>query len=99
MRTKHTKGNWDFDNRPLTKVHGLDCSEVSISSTGDKLGEWIAYVRGNSLAEREANARLIAAAPELLEALMSIENDNGSIPDAIWQMRNKAIQKAIGGVQ
>ena len=42
-----------------------------------------------------ANAKLIAAAPDLLEALMSIENDKGIIPKAIWDMRNKAIEKAL----
>lgn len=41
--------------------------------------------------EAEKNA---AAAPELLEALESIENDNGSIPQAIWDMLNAAISKA-----
>ena len=45
--------------------------------------------------ELEANMRLYAAAPELLEALMSIENDNNSIPESIWEMRNKAIEKAL----
>ncbi len=45
---------------------------------------------------RQANARLIAAAPELYEALASIENDDGSIPQAIWDMRNAALAKARG---
>jgi hypothetical protein len=31
---------------------------------------------------------------ELLEALKSIENDDGSIPAAIWEMRNAAIKRA-----
>ena len=42
----------------------------------------------------EANAKLIAAAPELLEALMNIENDGNTIPDTIWEMRCNAIKKA-----
>ena len=46
--------------------------------------------------EAIANAQLISAAPDLLEALMNIENDNGNIPESIWQMRNKAINKALG---
>ena len=45
--------------------------------------------------ELKANAKLIAAAPDLLEALMSIENDKGIIPKTIWDMRNKAIEKAL----
>lgn len=41
-----------------------------------------------------ANARLIAAAPDLLEALENIENDDGHIPDTIWRMRTEALKKA-----
>jgi len=44
----------------------------------------------------DANARLISAAPDLLDALKSIENDDGSIPKAIWDLRNAAIDKAEG---
>jgi len=35
-----------------------------------------------------------SAAPDMLEALKSIENDDNHIPKAIWEMRNKAIAKA-----
>jgi hypothetical protein len=43
-----------------------------------------------------ANAHLIAAAPDLYDALASIENDDGSIPAAIWAARNAALKKARG---
>jgi hypothetical protein len=42
------------------------------------------------------DARLIAAAPELLEALKNLENDDGSIPDHAWLMVCAAIAKAEG---
>lgn len=44
-----------------------------------------------------ANARLIAAAPEMLEALENIENDDAHMPAAIWDLIQKAIAKAKGG--
>lgn len=49
-----------------------------------------------SMEVRRANARLIAAAPEMLEALQNIENDDGSIPEHAWQMIQNAITKATG---
>ena len=48
--------------------------------------------------ESKANANLMSAAPNMLEALLSIENDNGAIPEAIWDLRNKAIAKALGAL-
>ena len=45
--------------------------------------------------EMKANAKLIAAAPDLLEALLNIENDDNHIPKSIWDLRNKAINKAL----
>ena len=61
----------------------------------------IAKVGGNFQTDiEEANAaRLIAASKEMLSALESIENDDNSIPDAIWQMRCNAILKAKNGLK
>lgn len=50
--------------------------------------------RLRSIEENEAHARLIAAAPDLLEAAQNIENDGGSIPPTIWKMLKDAIAKA-----
>ena len=43
------------------------------------------------------DAPLIAAAPEMLEALNNLENDNRSIPSHAWDMVQAAILKAEGG--
>lgn len=55
-------------------------------------GRVIADLRSASFSE----ASLLAAAPQLLEALENIENDDKRIPIAIWYMRCEAIKKAKG---
>jgi hypothetical protein len=65
--------------------------------TVDKHGYEIAEMRID-VPEYEANARLIAAAPDLLEALENLENDSGSIPDHAWQRVKAAIALARGEV-
>jgi hypothetical protein len=61
--TKHTKGPWRASGGSLTvpKCH--------VMSGNGKDSYALAHVFGESDTERMANARLIAAAPELLEAL------------------------------
>lgn len=50
--------------------------------------------------EKRADAEFIVRAvnshDELVAALESIENDDGRIPAAIWEMRNAALRKAKG---
>lgn len=57
METKHTKGNWNasFNENGFAVI----TDDVTICINGE-----------NGLSENEANAKLIAAAPELLEALI-----------------------------
>jgi hypothetical protein len=43
----------------------------------------------------EADVKLMAAAPELLEACMNLENDDNSIPEHAWNLIQSAIKKAI----
>lgn len=87
METKFTKGEWSINEWTQPD------DRISIGAVGTPL---IAIVpsRDVSYNEQKANAKLIAAAPDLLEALMSIENDDNSIPATIWEMRNAAIKKA-----
>ena len=106
----HTPGPWTIDHQrigPPGEPVALLC-DVDDSMTGTVI-DW---PRGNDSAtamsiddaENEANARLIAAAPDLLEAcevanLFFEENDDFTdlgkypIPDFILDMRN-AIKKA-----
>lgn len=57
---KHTKGNWHVDNAlTIRDEHGSGIAKTIIAlNAGD--------------GENEANAKLIAAAPELLEALRDL---------------------------
>ena len=67
--TSHTPGPWDV--YPGTRA-GIDTKDGSFSIVvagydDDECGIW-----GRTNAEAEANARLIAAAPDLLEALSEL---------------------------
>jgi hypothetical protein len=55
------------------------------------------YYGGALVAEsiwRPKDVALISSAPDMLEALENLENDNKTIPDTIWEMVQKAISKA-----
>ena len=43
---------------------------------------------------RKKDAYLISAAPDMLEALQNLENDDNSIPKHAWEIVQKAIAKA-----
>lgn len=66
MSAQHTPGPWVWDEEP-----GIDCN--LIGSNGEKVLSWYEYEgMGFSIFDEDtdaANARLIAAAPDLLEAL------------------------------
>lgn len=58
MKTSHTPGPWSV-------VPGTNCFHV-------KAPDWYVAKTGNDTPEAQANARLIAAAPELLEMLQAV---------------------------
>lgn len=56
----------------------------------------VAFVDRKAPMPWEANARLIAAAPELLKALQAIILDSDKLPESQFRLAAAAIAKAIG---
>ena len=101
--TKHTPGPWihdDFDRHYVVAGHIY----IAIADDGRDDDEGTAEGRYGTEEEVEANARLIAAAPELLKALRATyAYGNGEATDLDWistaELAEAAIAKAEGGAQ
>jgi hypothetical protein len=85
VSAKHTPGPWSLDS---------DAGQVHIVAAGAAIARVMA-MRSDGCGE--ANARLIAAAPDLLEALQAVI-DHGSMTGADWasDKARAAIAKATG---
>jgi hypothetical protein len=84
----HTKGPWRVSKKPdIYFIHGAGCL-------------FIADLVNNNSPEQEANANLVAAAPDLLEALKAIYQDaiarSTEVPSPIVEAVCAAIAKAEG---
>lgn len=82
METKHTKGKWKATENNYNKVASI------LIQAGALI---VADV--HNLKEAESNAKLIAAAPDLLEALIRIRNEFNSI-DNLSSYQIKIISNA-----
>jgi hypothetical protein len=107
MTTHHTPGPWEAREYGLTPILKTAAHGVIVGK-GDGM---IAFVPGNDKAECEARARLIASAPELLEALEAAYEElegyaellqkqgyteDADAVEAVWRKARAATAKARG---
>ncbi len=75
-KTTHTPGPWNIGERQDgQRVEPYPVNYLPVSGHGQAIGR--VYAGGFSDANIEANARLIAAAPDLLAALKHLIRDGG----------------------
>jgi len=97
---KHTEGPWEIGKCNSGPVSGTIPIHTHDYMESYRSGMLVCSVYGTATFS-EANARLIAAAPELLEALKAMMrltvSDNGEyLADAITDMAQAALNKAEG---
>lgn len=87
MQTQHTQGPW---------AHGESIDSMWYVEAEERM---IAEVMPGNPGEAEENARLIAAAPDLLAALMHLEHNarvSGAEMGLALEVAKDAIAKAVG---
>jgi hypothetical protein len=105
MTTKHTPGPWSvvFEKTSTGKDFGIICGgsgrsglmDTVICHAPDSQSEPTSFKRF-----QEANARLMAAAPELLAALNALLDDVGRANSMLGAVQARAaIAKAIGALK
>ena len=103
--TEHTPGPWEIDKRDNGNIIILEdkelCPTVFIwGSQGQGHGRIAMIYSECGIGDLEANARLIAAAPELLEALerlfKQINNDHAYKDTFAMKQAKQAIAKVTG---
>ena len=97
MKTKHTQGEWKWF-RFMTSLNGQPFKDLNIAITHpDHDNICSLTVNLSKQDEAEANAKLIAAAPELLEALIELTDcdyTSGTHLSCAIAKAKKAIKKA-----
>lgn len=100
-KARHTEGPWNVDGeiRPVADCYRLYCADIR-PALGKYRGsvasvQSCAHIDGISNAEAEANAHLLAAAPEMYRALQEImEQAQGEQDGFYYETARKAIELA-----
>jgi hypothetical protein len=92
MSTQHTPGPWTLDGAANT-------GDLDIISPTGRIAMLDCEFSEASEDVLTADARLIAAAPDLLHALRVIDSNAAESPEWIRRVTRAAIAKAIGGGQ
>lgn len=99
----YTPGPWVIPSANVFRVIALRDGlphRVIVKDTAEELC-WYGHQQIGWLDERDskesaANARLIAAAPEMFELLETIENDDGSVPPWLWERIQEVVKRVKG---
>lgn len=92
-KAQHTPGPWAaLRNSAFWEVRYKAENQNEITDCSPS----VAFAWGESEEIAEANSRLIAAAPELLEALLDIVRFNTPLPHGLLEQASAAIAKAEG---
>jgi hypothetical protein len=99
MKTQHTPEPWIINSEAFDNEGG----EITVTET-DKDGQLIAAIYGETVESNMANAKLIAASPQLLKALKNLykdAEDRGELIDPEtgelyddWKLAKEAIKKS-----
>jgi hypothetical protein len=97
VNAKHTPGPWEVDHAGYGSRAGFVVDEYFVRhrDVADNVAIASDIVDPATQKPSEANARLIAAAPELLQALQAL--DRSGHTEAAWDLAKRAMAKATGG--
>ena len=100
MKAKFTNGPWSKARSVQFEVtnESNDWNEPAWCEVVDKNGMVTAIVPTLKVTDTEmdANRNLISCAPEMYDILDSIENDNGQVPEFMWDKIQSILAKARG---
>ncbi|HCF7106628.1 hypothetical protein ACOAQN_13810 [Pseudomonas aeruginosa] len=85
-KQSYTPGPWDY----WSGYNPVDELEAQITTEG---GDIVIASYNRQIPEGEANAKLLAAAPELLEALVALVECEQTTPE-LWEAARAAIAKS-----